>query len=431
MATPKTLSREKLIALLKESSLVFKYCSRKAKILPALAWEPQVMADFFKKKESALPVPKYGVDKAAMLEILEKLDALKPKLKGDHPILQWLMRSQESYSDAIRLLLEIEKPAFYEISTRLYGNSSSKLFAGQTTNLELADSIANRISLCVSNDIEESEQGNSAEDFAVSLEERRKRWEPTIPVKIEITDAIAAKVVAGMNRVRIRKDARFSNLDLEALWKHEIESHCLTAHNGARQENCDFLFSGGPRTTLTQEGLAVFYEVYGHTMSQKRFLTLCDRIHALKMTEDGADFMQIYKWYKERSENQTEAFYNTQRIFRGAKLTGGGPFTKDGVYLSGLLGIYNFLRVAVKNQNRILIESLLCGRMALEDVGTIAWMRTHGIINPPYYIPYWLKNWEALVSFFSLTAVFGAVDLTSFQTFFDEHYTLEDWDLSI
>lgn len=428
--TKKTHSRENLISILKESSQIFKLCSRKAKILSALSWEPSVALEFLKNKGTRLPEPKYSIDKQTLLDILDKLNALAPKLKGEHPVLQWLLRTQESYVLAIKLLMEIETPHFFEVSTLLYGNSNSKLFTGNTTNVELADSITNRLSFCALNDIEESYVTNSAEHFAAALEERAKRYKPAIPFKVEVTDSIAAKVVAGMNRVRIRKDARFSNLDLDALWKHEIESHCLTAHNGAKQENCDFLFSGGPRTTMTQEGLAVFYEVYGHTMSQRRFMTLCYRIHALKMVEDGADFIQIFNWYKDKAESEAEAFYNTQRIFRGAKLTGGGPFTKDGVYLAGLLGVYNFLRVAVKNQNRVLVESLLCGRMALEDVGTIAWLRTHGIINPPHYVPYWLKNWETLLSFFSFTAVFGSVDLSSFQSFFDENYTLADWDLS-
>jgi len=182
---------------------------------------------------------------------------------------------------------------------------------------------------------------------------------------------------------------------------------------------------------LTQEGLAVFYEVYGHTISQRRFVSLCNRVEAVKLVESGADFIQLYRWFQERSNGSVEAFYNAQRVFRGAPLTGGAPFTKDVVYLTGLIGVYNFLRIAVKNQNRILVESLVCGRMALEDVATVAWLREHGILNPPHYVPDWLRNWEALLSFFSLSAVLGTTDLIGFQGYFDEYCTLEKWDLSL
>ena len=209
-----------------------------------------------------------------------------------------------------------------------------------------------------------------------------------------------------------------------------MESHCLTAHNGNLQKYCDFLSAGGPRTTMTQEGLAVFYEVYAHTMSQLRFLSLCHRVEAISLAESGASFLEVYRWYKDRTENPLDAFFNTQRIFRGAKLTGGGAFTKDVVYLPGLLSVYNFLKLAVKNQNRVLVESLVCGRMALEDVSTIAWLRTHGIIDPPQYIPAWLKNWEGLLSFFSLTAVFDGLDLSNVQNYIDEQM-LHDWDVAI
>ena len=76
------------------------------------------------------------------------------------------------------------------------------------------------------------------------------------------------------------------------------------------------------------------------------------------------------------------------------------------------------------------MESLVCGRMALEDVSTIAWLRTHGIIDPPQYIPAWLKNWEGLLSFFSLTAVFDGLDLSNVQNYIDEQM-LHDWDVAI
>jgi uncharacterized protein (TIGR02421 family) len=235
-----------------------------------------------------------------------------------------------------------------------------------------------------------------------------------------------------MSRVRVRSDGRFSELELGALWNHEVESHCLTAQNGGRQTNCPFLSSGGPRTTMTQEGIAVFHEMFGHTMSQSRFLTLCDRIEAVHMVEQGADFMELYRWFGSRCDSELEAFYAAQRIFRGAPLGGRYPFTKDVVYLSGLLEIYHFLQAATKVQDRILIECLLSGRIAMEDVGVIEWLRLHGILEPPHFIPDWLKNWESLVSFFSFFGVvLHSVDLSSFQSYFDDYRDVHDWKLPL
>lgn len=431
MTKLKPIAKASLLTLFKEAGEVFKQCSKKTKILSALAWKTEVAEEFFRKKESVLPEPKYFVDKKAMQECIAALQALTPKIAGDHPVLHWLQRMQDSFIHGSELLLNLEGDHFFEISSKLYGNSKTPFFNGQTSNLELAKTISFRLGVCHVNDIAESLNRRSTEEFAAILEQRLRDRNPNLPVRVEVSDQIAAKVVAGMNRVRLRKDAKFSDLELSSLWNHEIESHCLTAHNGALQNHCDFLSAGGPRTTMTQEGLAVFYEVYGHTMSQQRFLTLCHRMEATHLAEEGADFMQVYRWYKDRTATAQEAFYQTQRVFRGAKLTGGGPFTKDTVYLAGLLGVYNFLRFAVKNQNRLLIESLVCGRMALEDVGTIAWLRVHGIVSPPRYVPDWLSNWEALLSFFSLSALLGTLDLSGFQSYFDDYYTLENWDIGL
>ena len=48
----KVVPKQDLIATLKTASDVFKSCAKKSKILAALAWKPEVMAEFFQKKES-------------------------------------------------------------------------------------------------------------------------------------------------------------------------------------------------------------------------------------------------------------------------------------------------------------------------------------------------------------------------------------------
>lgn len=423
-------SKSRLVSLLREASDLFQAVAPKLKILSTLSWEPEVAASFLAAGGTGLPTPTYAIDREEKKKAQEALVAFRPKLEGDHPALSWLRQTLDSLHKASQLLLEVESDAFYRLSSEIYGNSRSNSFFAQTTNLGLAQSISTRIAPYDLQELsDESVKLLSAEEVVKRLTERVEAREPKMALKVELTEKITAKIVAGASRVRVRKGARFSALEVESLWNHEIESHSLTAHNGALQENCAYLSSGGPRTTKTQEGLAVFFEIYGHKMSQARFGRLCDRILAVAQVEDGADFVQLYRWYRERSDDELEAFYNTQRIFRGAKLTGGAPFTKDIVYLEGLLGIYNFLRIAAKTQNYLLVESLIAGRIALEDVGIIAWLRAHGILAPPKYLPEWLRNWEALLSFFSFSAFLNNVQLSEMQDFFDSH-TLARWDLS-
>jgi uncharacterized protein (TIGR02421 family) len=422
------LPREKLIALLKECSDVFRLVSSKTKILATLSWPESITETFLRNNANVLPEPVYQVDHQGLQDALESLHTLKGKIDGNHPVLEWLRRTYDSFESGIRLLQAVETPGFFKISSELYGSSSSPVGRGKTTMLDLATGVSGRMVACSLQNLEERVAFRSAQEFAVELEKRLAARQPRLPVRVEVTPQISAKIAASASRIRIRENAEFSLIELDALWNHELESHCLTGQNGMAQKNVPFLAGGGPRTTRTQEGLAVFYEIFGHSMSQMRFIRLCNRIEAVHKVEQGADFMELYRWFLPRSESPHEAFYDTQRIFRGAPLTGRYPFTKDAVYLAGLLEVYQFLQSSVRVQDRILVESLVAGRIALEDVGVIAWLRLHGIIDPPAYIPGWLSNWDALLSFFSFfSVVLNSVDMSSFESYLDAHRDVHDW----
>jgi len=62
----------------------------------------------------------------------------------------------------------------------------------------------------------------------------------------------------------------------------------------------------------------------------------------------GADFKDVFDFYNERLDDPDQSFENARRIFRGGVITGGAPFTKDMVYLNGLLRVHNFMRTVVK-----------------------------------------------------------------------------------
>jgi len=49
-------------------------------------------------------------------------------------------------------------------------------------------------------------------------------------------------------------------------------------------------------------------------------------------------------------------------------ISGGAPFTKDMVYLNGLLRVHNFMRTVVKLNRADLIRVLFSGKMDIEDV---------------------------------------------------------------
>lgn len=119
-----------------------------------------------------------------------------------------------------------------------------------------------------------------------------------------------------------------------------------TALNGKAQPDLPILAIGHPGTTRTQEGLAVFSEFVSGTLELDRLRRLVDRTLAVQMVCEGADFLELYRWFLERSPTPDQAFESTRRIFRGSPLDGGAPFTKDCVYVSGLLGVLTWLTLS-------------------------------------------------------------------------------------
>ena len=83
---------------------------------------------------------------------------------------------------------------------------------------------------------------------------------------------------------------------------------------------------------------------------------------------------------------------NAEPPVSGAPLTGGSAFTKDTVYLHGLLSVHTFFRWALKNQKLKLCRSLFAGKMALHDVLALEPYFDSGYIAPPLYLPPWVQR---------------------------------------
>src|SRR5262249_26927008 len=152
-----------------------------------------------------------------------------------------------------------------------------------------------------------------------------------------------------------------------------------TSLNGTSQPLFPILGAGHAGTTRTQEGLAVFAELISGAMDPSRLLRLADRTIAIQMAMDGADFLQLYNYFCERTGNRAEAFENARRVVRGGTLTGGAPFTKDSVYLEGLVKVHNFLRIAVQETRVDCIRLLFAGKIDLEDMPAITALAANGL----------------------------------------------------
>jgi hypothetical protein len=168
---------------------------------------------------------------------------------------------------------------------------------------------------------------------------------------------------------------------------------------------------GAPRTTATQEGLATFAELITDAMDLARLRRIALRVRAVHLAEEGADFVEVFRHVHEAGQSEQESVHTTLRIFRGADPNGGSPFTKDVVYLRGLIAVSTFLRLAIAQVRPDLVFRLFAGRLALGDVLALDEAFAEGDISEARYVPAWAKNIQALAAFLSLSALLQHVDL--------------------
>ena len=237
--------------------------------------------------------------------------------------------------------------------------------------------------------------------------------------KVIMVDGISAKATASSRFIKLRKGASFYEKDIDQLFNHEALVHVATTLNGRKQDMVKILGANYGSITKTQEGLAVFSELITGCMDVRRLNRILYRVLAIQMAIDGADFIDLYRFFMERCRLKTEAFENARRVFRGGVLSVGYPFTKDVVYLDGMVRVHNFFRTAIALGRKDAMELLFIGKIDLDDIPILLSLKKEGMIQKPKFVPYWIKDMNFLVSFFALTTFLGDMDLSRAGVYYE------------
>ncbi len=389
----------------------------KVRVLEAIAWPRAVEERFFADGAGSLPEVSYEVDRDGLDARVGDLTAAEDSLDGDDPVTVWLRSTIGSMRDACRLLLAMGTTEYHRISRELYGGPRTRFHGGSERNIDLANHVLERLRPHGYDEAQDEGEVETldADGLAALLRARLAREYPAMAINIVVDPDATAKVVAGMSRVRVRGDATFSPWEADALWHHEVETHALSGHNGAAQREVPFLRVGGPRSTRTQEGIAVFTELHHHCASIDRMRRLASRVLLVDMAEQGASFLDVFRHLVDAGADEREAWLDAQRVFRGGVITGGAPFTKDTVYLAGLLEVQAFLSAVVREGFRDEMELLVCGRLTLEDLTAMVHLRRRGILQRPRFVPAWLRRWKTLVPEFAFLSFLDSIALTRVQ----------------
>jgi uncharacterized protein (TIGR02421 family) len=391
----------------------------KGNLLDDIAWPRELEEQFFAAQCQELPAPHYDVDRDTLNDENARLDALARSIEGDEPIARFLRSAVLSAVDRNRLLLALGTQQFGAISREIYGGARTQFWGGPT-NLDLADHLLERLKIIGWDEAKDrAAEPLSAGQLVAEIQRRLASHQPKLEVAVVLDPRCTSKAIAGATRVRVRPDAVFEPWEAEGLYVHEVETHVFTSRNGAAQQLAAFLKAGGPRTTPTQEGLAVFAELHHHALATSRLERLAVRVKMVEMAEDGANFLELHRYLTQRGVSARDAYFDAVRICRGGLVEGGAPFTKDACYLAGLLQVYAFLAVFVRAGMRDEIEMLVAGRIALEDIAALVELRAHGLLSRPVHRPTWLANWGTLLPYFAFTSFIDSVGLVEVETHYE------------
>ena len=100
-------------------------------------------------------------------------------------------------------------------------------------------------------------------------------------------------------------------------------------------------------------------------------------------------------------------------------LTGGAPFTKDIVYLDGLLRVHNFLRSIVSSGRIDCLRLLFCGKLDIEDIPVLYELSERGLCQAPKYLPPWAKDMRFLLCYLTYSSFLNSMDLEPISAHYD------------
>ncbi|MGA9332703.1 MAG: flavohemoglobin expression-modulating QEGLA motif protein [Rudaea sp.] len=364
------------------------------KLLASVSWAASVQSEFLNAWRARRPhLPNVEYAKNDYSAVRAELDDIIASADAQHPVGDYIRRTARSWHIATQLLDAVATPEITRHSVDLFGRPGDRLPGGTVSNIDAARhfiELADELDREIVNS--EADYCIPAELLQHELQERISAFFNHHQVKVEVDPNLIAKAAAGPTRIRLRSATCFSEYDKHQLLEHEAFVHSLTALNGREQPNLGSLALSSPRITATQEGLATFAELMSGSIDIERMKRISLRILAIDMALGGADFIEVFKFFLGSGQIESDSFTSAMRVFRGAPLAGGSAFTKDAVYLHGLLSVHTFFRWALKNQKLKLCRNLFAGKMALHDVIALEPYFDSDYIAAPLYLPPWMQR---------------------------------------
>jgi uncharacterized protein (TIGR02421 family) len=391
---------------------------RPIRVLDAVTWSEDVERAFFARGGRELPpvtadyyrTRPLRFDANAKIDELNAIerDVLRRLGESDAPG-QILARMCREYRAVVWMLARRGTADFGKMSEHLYGSAGDCMPAGLPRLADVGRCMANYLH----QPAQDTRHGVAAKSFSAPQAARllsnrlSKYFRDPAEVRIKISDGILADAAAGCNYLKIRGDARFTVRDLRLLEVHEGWVHLGTTINGRGQPFCTFLGKGTPSSTVTQEGLAVLTEVIAAASYPQRLRRLSHRIEAVTRAEAGANFLEVYRFFRDEGYEPRASYQHTVRVFRGSLPSDCGPFTKDLCYGKGFALVFDYIGRALASAESAQIPLLFCGKTTLAELPALVQLVEEGLVVPPRFVPPPFADLKGLATRIDISHFFG------------------------
>ena len=325
------------------------------------------------KKNDYSKLPKFRYRLISIDPEIEKRKLFQIPLEEiEHSTLAFLLRDKRTELEKQLLMLEERgSRKFFHTSQSIYGDLDEGTIhtARALLNVELPR--------------EQSEYGIvNALDFAQiadrELDKYRKAF-PRLNLRVKVKDSVSGLLVSGPE-LSVGKDLSISEGRVNALIQHEIGTHILTYCNGHAQP-LHLMYSGFAGYEQLQEGIAVLAEYLVGGLNINRLRLLAARVIAVNALIKGADFIECFQMLRDEFDFGAKTSFNiSMRVFRG------GGYTKDAIYLKGLMQVLNYVKDGGE------LENLYAGKYALEHLPLIDELEQLRILKKPILPEYLLSK---------------------------------------
>lgn len=327
--------------------------------------------------------------------ILKRQLYKSPVERIEDPTLAQMFREQQfDIESRITMVAERGKRNFLYSSLQLYERPSKTLVALATKIME---------SVPEASPGEPSHRMLTADEFAEMAEAELEYYRAQCP-DLESRAVVRADVpgvLVSQGDLLIGKERKIYQGRARALLSHEVGTHIVTNYNGRAQQFSQ-LRSGLPGYDELQEPLAVLAEYLVGGLSPRRMRQLAARVLAVHWLVDDATFADVFKKLTQDYGFPHEAaFLITMRVFRG------GGFTKDVVYLRGLVKLLKLLSEGLD------FEMLFVGKFGISYLPIVRELMFRKILIPAKMRPHFMDSPESQELLAKLRKGATVIDLIS------------------